>query len=256
MALFHVDFHSDVLGMGCCMDVIMPQKSSSSIGAVDKTSNEKIKTIYLLHGMSDSHTVWQRLTCIELFARAAGVAVVIPTTHLGWYTNAKHGLKYLDFIGKELPQITRSFFPQLSDSPKDTFVAGNSMGGYGALKMALTFPETFGKAGCFSGAFDVVDFARFTGGTYWADMFGEVDKITGSENDLFYLAEKLKSEGKKLPEVYMWCGVDDYLLEHSRKMNAHLTALNYPIDYSESAGNHNWQSWNEQVEKFIKWAVE
>ena len=151
MALLHVDFFSDVLGMCSQMDVILPEQTRGQIGMEGKRSDGKYPTLYLLHGMSDDHTIWQRRTSIERYAADYGIAVVMPTTQLGWYTDMHIGYKWWTFLSQELPAICRTFFPNMSSRREDTFAAGLSMGGYGALKCGLLAPETFGAVASLSG---------------------------------------------------------------------------------------------------------
>ena len=155
MALLHVDFFSDVLGMCAEMDVILPERTRGQIGMEGKRGEGKYPVLYLLHGMSDDHTIWQRRTSIERYAADYGIAVVMPSTQLGWYTDMQIGLPWFTYITQELPAICRSFFPNMSEKREDTFVAGLSMGGYGALKCALRAPETYCAAASLSGAVDV-----------------------------------------------------------------------------------------------------
>ena len=91
MALLHVNFFSDVLGMCAEMDVILPQQTSGQIGMEGKAADGKYKTMYLLHGLSDDQTIWQRRTSIERYVSGLGIAVVMPTTHLGFYTDTTYG---------------------------------------------------------------------------------------------------------------------------------------------------------------------
>ena len=114
MALLHVDFYSPVLMMEMQMDVILPEATKGQIGMEGRSGGDKWKTLYLLHGMSDDHTIWQRRTSIERYAADKGIAVVMPTTHLGWYTDMYRGLKYFTFISDELPKVCRQMFPNLS----------------------------------------------------------------------------------------------------------------------------------------------
>ncbi len=253
MALMHVNFFSDVLGMSMNMDVIIPQTAKNQIGMKSVANEGKLKTLYLLHGMSDDHTIWQRRTSIERYVSELGIAVVMPTTHLGWYSNMVHGLRYFDFVAKELPQICRGFFPQMSDKPEDNFVAGLSMGGYGALKLALLAPENFGCAGCLSAGFDAEDFAKDTSNPLWVNIFGDISNIKNSENDLFYVAEKVASSGQKLPPVYIWCGTEDFLYNHNTRMRDHLLKLGYDVTYEESSGSHQWECWDEKIQSILKW---
>ena len=155
MALLHVNFFSEALGLCAQMDVILPEKARGQIGMPGKSEEGPLKTLYLLHGMSDDHTIWQRRTSIERYAAEKGIAVVMPTTHLGWYTDMHAGLNYFTYITGELPEICRRFFPNMSKDRADTWAAGLSMGGYGALKCGLRAGQTFSKVATLSGAMDV-----------------------------------------------------------------------------------------------------
>ena len=143
MAFLQVNFFSSVLGMCTAMNVILPQTTSTRglIGVDTADADVTYPVLYLLHGMSDDHTIWSRRTSIERYADERGIAVVMPTTELGWYTNMKHGRQWRSFIGEELPAICHDFFPRISQKREDTYIAGLSMGGYGAYALAMTYPE-------------------------------------------------------------------------------------------------------------------
>ena len=216
MALMHVDFFSDVLGMSMNMDVILPQKTSRQIGMEGRAENGQYKTMYLLHGMSDDQTTWQRRTSIERYVSRLGIAVVMPTTHLGFYTDTTYGMRYWTFISEELPRICREFFPRMSQKREDMLAAGLSMGGYGAWKLGLRAGDTFGAAASLSGALDIVeDYKRNI--TEQSDVlplfqgiFGSAEKLAGSDNDLLALADKLAASDKERPRLYAWCGTEDF----------------------------------------------
>lgn len=248
MVLMHVDFYSQVLGRSECMDVILPEIENASPGS--------LKTLYLLHGMTDDHTIWQRRTSIERYADDFGIAVVMPTTKLGWYTNAAYGEAYFDFISDELIRISRRMFPLLSHRREDTFVAGLSMGGYGALKCALKQPETFCKAAAFSGGVDAAALSTLPGNPEadfcWADIFGPDADIPGSENDLFAAAEALTANR---PDIFMWCGTEDFLYEMNLKMRNHLRSLGYNLTYTETEGSHLWMYWDREIQNALRWML-
>jgi putative tributyrin esterase len=239
------------------MDVILPQKTTGQIGMVGEVSDGKIPTLYLLHGMSDDHTIWQRRTSIERYISEMGIAVVMPTTHLGWYTNMARGHRYWTFISEELPQICRSFFNNLSIKREENFVAGLSMGGYGALKMGLAASETFGAVAALSAATDVKDICtnliKEGEKNYWENVFGDLSQVENSDSDLFALANNLKASGKPLPKVYMWCGTEDFLYHQNVKMKNHLTNLGFDLTYEESPGDHQWKYWDEKIQTVLKW---
>ena len=257
MALMHVDFFSDVLGMGVNMDVIIPQETSKQIGMEGRAADGAYKTVYLLHGMSDDHTVWQRRTSIERYVSRLGIAVVMPPTHLGFYTDTKYGMPYWTFIAEELPRICREFFPRLSGRREDTLAAGLSMGGYGAWKLGLGASDTFGAAASLSGALDMA------GGGHkrlavdkkalFQVFFGCEEELKGSDNDLFALAERLAAGKKKRPRLYAWCGTEDFLYEDNLRAWEHMRKLGYDLTCEESEGDHQWKYWDAKIQDVLRW---
>lgn len=258
MALMHVDFFSDVLGMCMQMDVILPQKTGGQIGMEGKTE-ETYPTLYLLHGMSDDHTIWQRRTSIERYVSERNLAVVMPSTHLGWYTDMAYGLPYFTYITKELPEICRGFFLGMSAKREDTYIAGLSMGGYGALKAALSCPEIYCAAAGLSSATDAFVRAlredKSGRNHYWESIFGKPEDVPGSKNDLFALAERCAAGGK-MPALYQWCGTEDDLLEENRRLRDTLEKLGYSLRYKESPGNHSWTYWDAEIQSVLDWIDE
>ena len=247
MALLHVDFYSDVLGRSTHMDAILPKRSRSP----------HWKTLYLLHGMADDSSTWQRRTSVERYAEERNLAVILPDGDLKWYTDTPWGENYFEFVSRELVQITRRMFPRLSRERADTFVAGNSMGGYGALKCALKHPETFSKAASLSGALDAAALPHLTSlpadAADWADVFGPIDQIPGSENDLF-AAARACTENR--PKIWMWCGTEDFLYDMNLRMREHLAALGHSLDFSAGPGDHQWKYWDRELPRLMDWLLE
>ena len=112
MALFHAHFSSEALAMQCAADVILPDAPAKP--------SRPLPCLWLLHGLSDDHTTWQRRTSIERYADACRLAVVMPCVHRGFYTDMAHGLKYWTFLSEELPARMRAYFP-LSSRREDDF---------------------------------------------------------------------------------------------------------------------------------------
>lgn len=152
MALIRVSLYSDVLGCNKTITVSIPQKVDTFLTKGPRpTEDGKIPVLWLLHGMGDDSQGWQRFTAMEKYAEARGIAVVIPEVDsLSYYCDMAVGLPYLTYITKELPSIVHYLFPQLSTERRYNYVAGNSMGGYGAIKIALLQPERFSAVGIFS----------------------------------------------------------------------------------------------------------
>ena len=260
MALLHVEFFSEVLQMCMGMDVILPQRTRGMIGVESKKTDDKYKTVYLLHGLSDNQTIWQRRTSIERYAGEYGIAVVMPTTHRAFYTDTTYGLKYWTFISKELPQIWREFFPQMSDKKEDTLAAGLSMGGYGAWKLGLGASETFGAAASLSGVLDSVSRydACIKEGSLMSvnemtGIFGTRDDLKGSVNDLHFLLKENVEKKIELPRLYAWCGTEDFLYEDNKRTWKLTKELGYDFTCEESEGGHEWQRWDVKIQDAIRW---
>src|SRR6476620_7902799 len=137
MALVRCDFFSEVLEVGTSVTVLLPQASEQQIGVVStaSTNDGDFPVLYLLHGLSDDSTAWLRYSSIERYTAPLGLAVVMPQVQRSFYADEVHGERFFTFLSDELPRVVASFF-RVSRRREDTFVAGLSMGGYGALKWA------------------------------------------------------------------------------------------------------------------------
>ena len=249
MALLHCDFFSDVLGLSCSMDVILPQRPVAGDAAP-----ERFPTLYLLHGLSDDHTIWQRRTSIERYVADLGLAVVMPAVGRSFYTDMTSGLRYWTFVSEELPALCRGLFP-LSARRADTFVAGLSMGGYGAFKLALRCPERFAAAASLSGALDMAslietDPAR---GPEMQNVFGDLARLRGSDNDLLHLAEVVARSAGPKPRLFQWCGTEDFLYPSNLAFRDHARRLGLDLAYSESPGGHDWSCWDARIQDVLRW---
>ena len=254
MALIHCNFFSEVLALATSMDVILPQQARGPAAGPVAAAGRGLPTLYLLHGGLDDHTVWQRRTSIERYAAPLGLAVVMPAVGRSFYTDAVHGLRYWTFVSEELPALARSFFP-LSAARKGNFVAGLSMGGYGAFKLALRCPEKFAAAASLSGSLDLSSNTNAEGA--WRaeleDIFGDLGAIAGGDNDLLHLAKKVaRSRGPK-PRLYQWCGTEDFLYAGNVRFRDHARRLGLDLTYEESPGSHEWSYWDRQIRRVLEW---
>jgi putative tributyrin esterase len=256
MALIHCNFSSSVLLLDTSMSVILPEPGTGRGGSVSAQNPIRYPTLYLLHGLSDDHTAWQRRTAIERYTASLHLAVVMPEVHRSFYTDMVHGNRYWTFISEELPAIARSFFP-LSDRREDNFVTGLSMGGYGAFKLALTYPERYMAAASLSGALDIAQIPRHIDGAEWVDecknIFGESSAEAGDPNDLFFLAERLAESGRVRPMLYQWCGTEDFLYEDNLRFRDHAKTMGLELHYEEAPGTHEWVYWDQQIQKVLAW---
>jgi S-formylglutathione hydrolase FrmB len=203
--------------------------------------------MFLLHGLSDNHTMWTRRTSIERYVENLPLIVVMPDGGRSFYLDpAERGPRYGSAIGIELPEIIRNYFK----TTDRWAITGLSMGGYGALKLAGTHPDTFQSAVSHSGA---VQF-----GHYEQDRRDDFElefrpvlgtDFVGGSADLFKLLPALP-EGKR-PKVRIDCGIGDFLIEANRDLHQHLLAQGFEHEYAEFPGEHNWEYWDEHVREAI-----
>ncbi len=255
MALIHCDFFSETLRTSTSMCVILPQQTSGQIGMASTASRADHPTLYLLHGLSDDHTIWQRRTSIERYVADLGLAVVMPAVGRSWYTDMAHGPAYWWFLSDELPGLARSFVP-LSGRREDTFVAGLSMGGYGAFKLAMRCPERFAAAASLSGGLDVAGLARHVymeGREEFHSIFGDTRTIRGSDNDLFHLAQQFAARVGPRPRLYQCCGTEDFIYRDNVRFRDHALQLGLDLTYQEASGEHNWAFWDEWIQRVLSW---
>lgn len=246
MALFQIDFSSNVLQLSTSMNVILPSSPAGAAG---------YPTLFLLHGLSDDHTIWQRRTSIERYAEEYGLAVVMPGVHRSFYTDMKNGYDYWKFVSEEVPGLVRSWFP-LSAEREDNFAAGLSMGGYGAFKLVLRKPEMFAAGASLSGALDMVDFPfaeELLPRGEFARIFGSNEELRGGENDLMHAAERLAGAPGPKPALYQCCGTEDFLYGINVRFRDHVKRLGFDFVYEEGPGNHDWGYWDENIRKVLAW---
>lgn len=259
MAFLDFHFFSESLALSCAAHVLIPQPTVKQIGMGGPAPREKYPVLYLLHGLTDDHTTWTRRTSIERYAAARNIAVVMPAVGRSFYQDTHGGLKYWTFVSEELPALCERFFP-LSGQREERFVAGLSMGGYGALRLGLACPEKFAAAASLSGALDLGrrlreagrDGALMNRAEYLA-VFGPELRCAGTDTDLFFLAEKMAASHGPRPALYLACGTEDALLGESRAFRAHLDTLHLPATYHESPGAHEWSWWDAEIQRVLAW---
>lgn len=254
MALIKCDFFSETLTISTSMTVILPEQAAGQIGMEGKKQKEKPAVLYLLHGYSDDETIWSRRTSIERYAAEYGIAVIMPNVEHSYYADMVYGKKYWTFLTKELPSVVHRFF-KLSDKKEDTFVAGLSMGGYGAFKWAMNYPDQFAAAASLSG---VVDLASRYEETKEEDSpmarslfyaFGD-QGLKDTDADLLYLANRNKNS---LPSLYLACGTEDFLFDENKVFIENCKQHDIPLEVELSPGTHEWGFWDEQIQKVLSW---
>jgi S-formylglutathione hydrolase FrmB len=204
---------------------------------------------YLLHGLSDDYTNWLRRTRIEWYVRELPLIVVIPDGFRGWYTNNACGVDYSKYIAVETVDYVDTFFPT-KKSRDGRAIGGLSMGGYGALRLALGYPDRFISATSHSGA--LIPWNREPATLdprESANIFGETP--SGSDHDLLTLARRAKDSGA-VPHIRMDCGLADTpWIGNNRFIHQELEKLGVANEYAEFAGGHDWDYWDLHVQEAI-----
>lgn len=259
MAIIEVNFISKCLMRTVTFNAIIPV---DKFGPQAENAEQKpLKTLYLLHGIFGNYTDWVNGTRIQAWAEANDLAVIMPSGENRFYLDdEKSGELYGEFIGKELVEFTRKLFP-LSDKREDTFIAGLSMGGYGAIRNGLKYAENFGCVIGLSAALvhdtwknadnsaPIFTFRR----SYYEAIFGEYDKVKGSDKDPKALLLKLKEEGRPVPKMYLCCGTEDGLVTANRDFRDFLNENGVDLTYVEGPGKHDWVFWDTYIKKVLDW---
>lgn len=248
MAFLEMTYRSATMKQDVTVNVLLPSEAT-----------DNYKTLYLLHGLSNDRSSWMRKSSIERYAADYGIAVVMPGVGRSWYTDTASGQKYLTFVTEELPRVCRGYFKGMSEKREDTLIAGFSMGGYGAVKAALTHPDVFGACASLSGAMDIASKERKICLDEWRAIFGfdlsSAEDLRGTKHDIFALAKQNYDKKIPFPKLYAWCGKEDALLCANRNFDALLTDMGIEHLYEESEGDHSWRWWDLHIQSALKYLL-
>ena len=267
MALMETHYYSFSMESNITLNILIPTPGSD--GSIsDLSSNEKfdysggLPVVYLLHGAYGDAFSWLRFSNIERYAQQRGIAVVMASAGNSFYQNMRCRQNYTDLFTKELPIFISNVF-HVNKDPKKTFVAGFSMGGYGAWYLGLTRPDLFGKAASMSGALDIAtlyDSLNSTNNIFaWEDCFGDAVKngnhLSGSPYDLFALYDKAILDGYS-PKLYQACGTEDFLYTLNQNVRDQMRKRGADLTYEEGPGGHDWDFWDAYIRRILDWLLE
>lgn len=269
MALCKINYFSDAMQQKMGISVIIPE-NKWGYSLADRPEGYRYPTLWLLCGGGYDHTDWFRYTALELYAAKHGVAVVLPgISYAGYVDTAEGDYKYWTQISQELPEYLRKVFP-LSCERKDNFVAGFSMGGYGAFKFAMQRPDMFAACGNFSGPTGIIprvpvapteklgqpclrdDFCEKPFGTLWA-AFGSAAKRRNTPDDNLYMLDKHVAAGTDLPKFYMAIGSEDPGAQDGYDVMDYMTSLGIDFKQVRDEGMHDWNYCNKHLKAFLDW---
>jgi len=253
MSYFRIEYFSRALQRMTSFEMLIPNDPwFGEIPAV-----KEMKTLFLLHGYNGKAGNWVR----EDLPGKYNFAIVMPSAENSFYLNGlSTGHAFQTMVGEELVDYVRNTFG-LARGPEDTFIAGLSMGGFGALHTALAYPDRFGKLGALSSALIVHEVAEMKPGggnavanyDYYRECFGEPAELLQSDRNPETLVRKLKKAGKPIPAIYMACGTEDFLIENNREFHRFLEGEGVAHEYHESKGVHDMAFWSENIVKVVEW---
>ncbi len=248
MAHIHIDHLSETVKVNMPLNIIVPDP-----GQMEDLPIRKRKVLYLLHGLSDDASAWQRYSSIETIANTFGLVVIMPSAGRSFYTDQPNGQRYFSYLMQELPRYLSDVF-NLAPRREDTMIAGVSMGGYGAFKAAFSYPERFFAAASFSGVLSLdifkinPDDPRYEEFTY---LFGNLEKLAGSEHDPAVWLKIAAEHPSTLPKLFIACGRQDDLYPLSLLYYKACLSLGIEVDYQEKDAKHDWFFWNTQIHTFL-----
>jgi len=235
MAVFHCDYRSRILAGNVNFNVVLPEQ------CVDD-----IPFVLLLHGLAGNQDDWLRFTSIERYAIERSIAVVMPNADKSFYSDMVHGRKYYSYVTGELLDYVRRVFP-LSRKREKTFVAGLSMGGYGAFKIALGASDQFAAAASLSGVPDMVQ--RIQAGRFpevrkaiWGNNYMET--LPGSSDDPYELVRRLEASDLPKPWLFQACGTEDTLYDNNLLFKEFIENRGFVYEFHEGPGAHTWDVWD------------
>jgi S-formylglutathione hydrolase FrmB len=252
MALLRIDHVPETVKVNLPLNIILPDPGS--MGGVPVAER---KVLYLLHGLGDDAGAWQRYTSIETLAAAYGLVVVMPSAGRSFYTDQPNGQKYFSYLTEELPQYLADVCG-LKPRREDTFIAGNSMGGYGAFKAALLHPDRFAAAASFSGMLSLQILQIMPNDPRRAEfalLFGDLDKLPGSGHDPAVWLQRTAQNSEVLPRLFISVSRQENLYPLSGMFHAACQALGVMSEYHEEDGAHDWFFWEKQMPRFLEFAL-
>lgn len=250
MAFLTMTLYSVELGRDTNLCALLPENKHGR----HQAGRREYPVVYALHGYGDNHTSWMRKSTLELVARDYDVVVVMPEADNSFYTD-RPGSRYHTYVSEELPQRMAAYLP-ISTRREDTFIMGNSMGGYGAFLMALSHPGRYAAAAslsgilgiCYCGSSPLMGDPDFR---VQMDLsFGGEDSFRTSPYNLYRLASELGQSGARQPRLLHLCGTeDDLALEWGRDFVSYVDgSTDLSLQYREiEGGAHGWGTWNPLI---------
>lgn len=245
MAVLTMDFHSRELKMNTLVCVAFPDSVR-----IENMPLSQRKVLWLLHGLSDDGSAWLRHSRIEQYAQEYGLVVVMPSAGRSMYCDDVYGQNYFKHIADELPEYLSLVFG-LSRKREDNFIAGLSMGGLGAAKIALTYPERYAAMGSFSGLLHLGPMVFALNDDLMKEFAFMLSALEDIDNTPLNPTALLDVEKDRNLKIYISCGKQDELLIANYAFKERADELGIKANYVFEDGTHEWELWNKNVKEFL-----
>ncbi|MBA2469787.1 MAG: esterase family protein [Chloroflexia bacterium] len=229
MSIVNIRFFSDALGKWTRYNAILPDVGKGPY-----------RVLMQLHGLSDDEDALFERSNLVRYVGELPLIVVLPdggtSGYLKWKPSGRlHKQRYEDLLIHDIPNHVRHHF-QATDAP--WAIGGLSMGGYGAVRLGLKYPQRFASVYGHSSRFLIDE-------NYDPALVEDID-----DADPYRHAEALAKQAQR-PVISFDCGTDDQLLEQNRRFHAHLDKLGIEHHYAEHPGAHTWDYWDEHVREAL-----
>ena len=247
-----VTFPSAALGRSMQYRIVLP-----SSYLLQPQSRPRV--LYLLHGRGGSYTNWQTMSHIAEAASLSSFILVMPPGDESYYLNAayKPDSRYEDYITQDLIRDVELHY-RVTTERSGRAIAGVSMGGFGAVSLALKHPEMYFFAGSLSGPMDFAErgfnFNNPDKSMVDTRLFGF--GIMRRKEDPLHLIRRFRSRQEEVPFLFIACGLQDGLIDVNRAFAKRLDATSIPHIYSEASGGHNWTYWNAEAQHLLSALVD
>ena len=249
MAIITFNFHSTSLKQSNVSYMVLPDSKE-----IKNIPLSKRKTVYLLHGLSEDGSVWIRNACVERYSLEYGVTFVMPSAGRSMYCDDVNGQNYFEYVTKEMPEYLHRVFG-FSKKAEDNFIVGASMGGYGAARAALTYPEQYAVWGSLSGLLDMAPLQAKIDASIERDfpfLVKEADKMDTTPLNPVNLLDYNRQKDQR---AYVACGLEDEFLPCSRLFEKAAKEKGLNIHTVYESGTHTWEYWNKHLREFIIFAL-
>ena len=242
MAWITMSFQSDTLHMPVMLDVLIPQ------------GHGNYKSLYLLHGAGGDHSSWITKTRIADYADNKDLVVFMPSGNNKCYVDNVNGKDYFKFIAEELVSKCETWFP-ISKSKEDRYIAGMSMGAYGAVNAALEKPDSYAAVFSYSGLMDIIERYDNPRGLDFTPVFGTREQLLTGNFDLMkkvhICRDKFGVNVDKPTKFYLYCGLADRILPMSERMYYNMCDNGYMVQFETDEGGHNWEYWDRCLRETV-----